>query len=717
LLDARFVPWDASHRATPLPAEEAKAQKSEEIGTLQQRLSVADKDVVQLKAERGEWQAKLSEATKTAELLEAKHREAVRQTESEKVNCAEQAKRNADSEAANTKRVKDLEAAHAKRVSDLEAEHAKRVKDLETENANRVNELEGKLQATSTKLAASEKQAEAEKAKSTDLAKRIQFLESQAQAATAESTKQIEELQSKLAKSTAEAQDFQSNLQETTKNLQECVRQRDDLTVSLQASRNEVEACHAQLRMRVSELGQREEELHEMTLRAGNFEQKGIDVQVQLEQTLANHEKQTADLHSRLNQSIAIYEKQAADLQSRLDQSENQTADLQKRLEQTVASYENQCVGLQGRLEQFEKKSVELQSQLNETVTSNEKQTADLQMQREKQAADLQTRLDQSVAIYEKQSADLQARLDQSELELRDSRANEGNNERKIHVLQTRLEQSDIETRNLRDGCAIYWHMDSSAAQEPRSLERSLQVVEGALNLSKNHEPALRQYSLAIEGAADALSYILVEAIGRPAPEVTSTITYAAPVSLSPRDEMFCAGHPDTSPERAVITPVSAAAAPSLSARLNGQPDVSQEHVVVTPVAAAGTVRLNGSSSSGSLGGTRPARPQSAGTSGRPQDVGETLEWVRTRLEERHGDLMQAFYVFDSNKTGRLTCSEITACLQGMGLSNSVAGHVVRELTSLAQCHNRSYITMQEWLAAFAQSRVQDLAQPDVCLK
>lgn len=93
-------------------------------------------------------------------------------------------------------------------------------------------------------------------------------------------------------------------------------------------------------------------------------------------------------------------------------------------------------------------------------------------------------------------------------------------------------------------------------------------------------------------------------------------------------------------------------------------------------------------------------------------DVNETLERLRLTFQDDTGDgLAAAFGRIDSNGSGRISKGETIAALSAIRISQMHASAIFRRLTHLAKCESVGYLSLQEWLIAFA--RVKTLARTE----
>merc|ERR1712190_1942 len=65
-----------------------------------------------------------------------------------------------------------------------------------------------------------------------------------------------------------------------------------------------------------------------------------------------------------------------------------------------------------------------------------------------------------------------------------------------------------------------------------------------------------------------------------------------------------------------------------------------------------------------------------------------------------------AFRVIDMNRSGAITCGLTVPFLEKIGIPRQLASSLWRRLNQLVRCERRGCMTLDEWLAAWAQAKV-----------
>lgn len=91
------------------------------------------------------------------------------------------------------------------------------------------------------------------------------------------------------------------------------------------------------------------------------------------------------------------------------------------------------------------------------------------------------------------------------------------------------------------------------------------------------------------------------------------------------------------------------------------------------------------------------------------EELVTSMERLRAFLEqEQNGGLTMAFRRINVSRTGKLTCREIGAGFERIGVPRSMASAIFRRLAQLAKCpEKQGFLTHEEWLIGFAKVGTQ----------
>jgi hypothetical protein len=84
-------------------------------------------------------------------------------------------------------------------------------------------------------------------------------------------------------------------------------------------------------------------------------------------------------------------------------------------------------------------------------------------------------------------------------------------------------------------------------------------------------------------------------------------------------------------------------------------------------------------------------------------DMIVTLQWIRSTLAAKHGDLTAAFHSMDGNRTKTISVSRLTTGMQDLGVSRLLSEAVFRKLCQMACCEKRGALSLQDWHRAFGE--------------